>query len=148
MPKYGTKSMERLETCEEGIQHVFKQVIRFVDNTIIEGHRSIQRQQELYNTVLPNGQRLTHIDGVTQLGKHNYDPSKAVDALPWPIEMHGKSAWHDRARCSLFAGFVLGVARYEDVPMRWGGDWDGDWSSANHNFFDGPHFERLEKWQD
>ena len=143
MPKFGEKSKQRLETCHNDIQKVFNEVIKHVDCTIIEGHRTVVRQQELYNTILPDGTRPTNIDGVTTLGNHNYKPSKAVDVLPWPIEIHGVSAWHDRERLCLFAGFVLGIARMKGIVLVSGIDWNRDFSTKDTGLFDGPHFEII-----
>ena len=141
--RYGVASTSRLETCHEQIQVVFKRVIKYVDCSILEGHRSIERQTELYNTVLPDGSRLTKIDGISQKGNHNYDPSRAVDAIPYPGKLHGQSVWHDQPRLCLFAGIVLGIAFSEGVLMRWGGDWQSDGSPRNDTFFDGPHYELV-----
>ena len=139
MFKYSTKSLERLETCDERLQFIMHEALKLqlVDITIIEGHRTLERQQELFNTVLPDGTRLTQIDGITDIGKHNDNPSRAVDAAPYPI------AWNDSGRFCMFAGLVLSIAKSNDIPMRWGGDWDRDFSTLDHNFFDGPHFELM-----
>ena len=44
MPKFGSKSRERLATCDERLQKVFNEVIKHVDCSILEGHRIAERQ--------------------------------------------------------------------------------------------------------
>jgi len=56
--------------------------------------------------------------------------------------------WGDRERQTLFAGFVLGIARGLGIKIRWGGDWDQDWdregdptADPHQTFNDWPHWE-------
>ena len=127
MAKFGKRSKERLATCDERLQKVFNEVIKYVDCSVLEGHRSAERQDKLYE------------EGKTKVrypkGRHNASPSLAVDVVPYPID------WHDRERFHLFSGFVLGLARGMGINLRWGGDWDQDFEVADNRFDDFPHFE-------
>ena len=127
MPRFGKRSKERLATCEKDLQMVFNEVIKYVDCSILEGHRSKDRQNALYE------------DGKTKVrypnGRHNASPSRAVDVTPYPVD------WADRERQTLFAGFVLGVANQMGIELRWGGDWDQDFEVKDNRFDDFPHFE-------
>ena len=127
MPRFGRKSKERLATCEEDLQVLFKEVIKYVDCSILEGHRGKDRQNALYK------------EGKTKVlyprGRHNADPSRAVDVVPYPVD------WEDRERMTLFAGFVLGIASQMGLNIRWGGDWDQDFEVQDNKFDDFPHFE-------
>ena len=127
MPKFGKRSKERLATCDERLQEVFNEVIKFVDCSVLEGHRGQERQDQLY------------IEGKTKVkypnGRHNSKPSHAVDCTPYPID------WADRERQTLFAGFVIGLARAKGIKLRWGGDWDMDFQVMDNRFDDFPHFE-------
>ena len=127
MPRFGRKSKERLATCDERLQEVFNEVIQFVDCSVLEGHRSQERQDKLYD------------EGKTKVkfprGRHNSNPSRAVDVTPYPVD------WEDRERQTLFAGFVLGIARAKGIKLRWGGDWDMDFKVMDNRFDDFPHFE-------
>lgn len=109
------------------LQRLFSEVVKDFDCTIIEGHRSPERQEELFR------------QGKSQLragqSKHNANPSLAVDVAPYPID------WTDEKRFFLFAGYVMGIADTLAIPIRWGGDWDGDWNWKNQGFDDLPHFE-------
>ena len=127
MPRYSNKSKERLASCYERLQDVFNEVIKYVDCSILEGHRSKERQNKLYDE---NRTKVKYPNG-----RHNSSPSKAVDVTPYPVD------WEDRERQTLFAGFVLGLARNMGIRLRWGGDWDMDFQVMDNRFDDFPHFE-------
>lgn len=127
MPRFGNKSKKNLATCDERLQKIFNEVIKHVDCSVLEGHRDEYRQNKLYE------------EGKTKvrfpMGRHNTNPSRAVDVTPYPID------WEDRERQTLFAGFVLGIARSMGIKLRWGGDWDQDFQVSDNRFDDFPHFE-------
>ena len=127
MPKFGKNSKKRLATCDEKLQRVFNEVIKHVDCSVLEGHRDAERQDKLFE------------EGKTQVkypkGRHNSSPSNAVDITPYPVD------WKDRERQTLFAGFVLGIAKGMGIVLRWGGDWDSDFQVMDNRFDDFPHFE-------
>ena len=106
-------------------------MIKHVDCSILEGHRSGERQNKLYD------------EGKTKVkfpkGRHNNNPSLAVDVARYPID------WDDRERHTLFAGFVIGIARGMGIDLRWGGDWNRNWDTADNRFDDFPHFEIYER---
>ena len=127
MPYFSKRSKSRLSTCDERLQEVFTEVVKHVDCSILEGHRSKERQNKLYD------------EGRTKVkypnGRHNSSPSKAVDVTPYPVD------WEDRERQTLFAGFVIGIGRSMGYNLRWGGDWDMDFQVMDNRFDDFPHFE-------
>jgi len=127
MPKFSKRSRERLKSCDKRLQDVFNEVIKYVDCSIIEGHRSEERQNKLLK------------EGKTKVaypkGRHNSFPSRAVDVVPYPVD------WNDRERFHLFSGFVLGVACRMGVVLRWGGDWNMNFEVDDNMFDDFPHFE-------
>ena len=127
MPYFGKTSKKRLSTCDSKLQKVFNEVIKHVDCSILEGHRDKDRQNKLYE------------EGKTKVkypnGRHNRQPSSAVDVTPYPVD------WKDRERQTLFAGFVIGVASQMGINLRWGGDWDQDFQVIDNRFDDFPHFE-------
>ena len=130
MPNFGKKSRDQLATCDNRLQMVFNEVIKYVDCSILEGHRDKERQNQLY------------IEGKTKVkypdGRHNSIVSNAVDVTPYPVD------WADRERQTLFAGFVIGIARSMGITLRWGGDWDMDFQVMDNRFDDFPHFEVKE----
>tara|TARA_Y100001973_G_C5200156_1_gene337043 strand:+ start:1761 stop:2153 length:393 start_codon:yes stop_codon:yes gene_type:complete len=130
MPKFGVNSRDKLSSCDERLQKVFNEVIKHIDCSVLEGHRSGERQDKLFEL------------GRTKVkypnGRHNAFPSNAVDVTPYPID------WEDRERQTLFAGFVLGTAKAMGITLRWGGDWDRDYQVQDNKFDDFPHFEIVE----
>ena len=131
MPRFGRRSKERLATCDNRLQDVFNEVIKHVDCSVLEGQRDEERQNKLFD------------EGKTKVrfpnGRHNASPSRAVDVTPYPVD------WDDRERQTLFAGFVLGIARSMGIKLRWGGDWDMDFEVQDNRCDDFPHFEIKEK---
>ena len=135
MFKFGIISSENLETCCDELQTVAHEVIKYYDFSVIEGHRSIVRQGKLFR------EGKTTIDGISQIGKHNYEPSQAFDLLPYPAVLHGVNIWADRPRFYLFMGLVNGIALSNGIILRFGIDWDSDGSVVDQSFHDCPHVE-------
>jgi len=127
MPRFGKKSKERLNTCDEDLIALFNEVIKYFDCSVLEGYRGKEKQNKYFD------------EGKSKLkypeGRHNKKPSNAVDVVPYPID------WDDRERMSYFAGFVKGVAFTMGIPIRWGGDWNNNNDLKDNNFDDLPHFE-------
>lgn len=130
MPYFSARSKNNLSQCDERLQRLFNEVIKHFDCSVIEGHRSKDRQNQMVEAGMSK-LRWPH-------SKHNQTPSLAVDVVPYPID------WHDRQRFYLFGGFVLGIASQLSIPIRWGGDWDGDKKWRDQSFHDLPHFEIKE----
>ena len=130
MPRFGSKSRKNLETCDERLQKVFNEVVKTYDCTVTCGYRGEEDQNKAFE------------DGRSKVkyphGRHNSDPSTAVDVYPYPVSMKGLD------RMTHFAGFVLGTAKSMGINLIWGRDWDSDWFLNDRNntrFRDYPHFE-------
>lgn len=130
MYKFSRTSRKKLESCDPRLQKIFNEVIRHWDCTILEGTRTKEVQDEYYRT---GKSKLKYPNS-----KHNGNPSKAIDAVPYPID------WSDIERFRAFGGFVLGVAATLGIKLRWGGDWDGDKNFKDQSFIDMPHFELVD----
>jgi len=140
MAHFGKTSKHKLSTAHNDLQILFNEVIKHYDCTILEGYRSIERQKALFDA------GRSKIDGIYKKGKHNYQPSRAVDVAPWPID------WNNIKRFYYFGGFVLGVADMllKDGKMsytvRWGGNWHGriyNRDLQKQSFNDLVHFELI-----
>ena len=131
MFKYSNKSEKELSTTHFLIQKIFDEAIKYVDITILEGHRDEEKQNEYFNK------------GVSKVkfpnSKHNSNPSMAVDATPHRIN------FKDLIRLSHFTGFMLGISKplLENTGCRLisGIDWDADFNIKEHGFLDYPHFQ-------
>lgn len=137
MPKFSQKSFSKLSTCHHDLQVLFFEVIKSFDCTILVGYRDQADQEKAF------------AEGNTKLhyphGKHNHQPSMAVDVTPYPIDFNNEklAIW--------FGGYVLGIAqKLKDEgkmthSIRWGGSWDGLGKlDTVHQLNDAGHFELVE----
>ena len=140
MPSFSKASLEKLDTCDPRLQMIFKEVVRYVDCTILCGHRGQKEQDEAF------------AKGLSKLkwpnGEHNKVPSRAVDVAPYPVKWGEQGTAEQRkkdiARFYFFAGYVKSVADNMSIKLRWGGDWDSDLDFNDQNFDDLPHFELID----
>ncbi|MGB0683388.1 MAG: M15 family metallopeptidase [Magnetovibrionaceae bacterium] len=131
MPQFGKTSRARLETCDPRLQEILnKAIAEGPDFSVLCGHRNEADQ----NKAVAEGRSKTP----WPRSKHNGLPSKAVDIAPYPID------WNDTNRFRVMAGYVMGVAAGLGYKLRWGGDWDRDFSEEDERFRDLPHFELVE----
>lgn len=122
-------SKTKLLQCDTHLQEICHTVSAFFNFTVLEGHRSKERQEQLF----AEGKTKVHYPA----GKHNHMPSLAIDIAPYPVD------WQDRARFFMLAGMMLAVAHARGIRLRWGGDWDGDGDTQDQRFDDLVHFEIL-----
>lgn len=123
-----------------------------VDYSIIEGHRTMTRQRELYaigRTKYRNRRTVTNADGVDKKSKHQTEPSIASDIMVYSSNsaFKHKTAW-DEKHLSYLAGVFDSVAQelYDKGEIthlvRWGGNWDNDGViQYDQKFNDMPHLE-------
>ena len=130
MPKFSKKSLDRLAQLDPALQSILHVAIKYgPDFTILTGHRRRREQEE----AVRKGLSRVHWPN----GKHNSLPSTAVDIAPWPIDWgEGKSrpARETQEAINRFrrlCSFIMGVAVGMGVELRWGGDWDRDWSELD-----------------
>ena len=138
MPSYSASSLEKLSTCVLPIQRLMLEVVKHRDNSILEGFRGEELQHKYFL------EKKSKLDWPN--GNHNKNPSQAVDSVPYPIDwtkVTKDDKWAINAMCE-YAGFVLGVAAMMEIPIRWGGDWDGDGDLSDQQFHDLPHYETIE----
>ncbi len=135
MPKFSQDSFSKLSTCHIELQTLFYEVIRSFDCTVLEGHRGQAEQDAAFEK---GNSKLKWPDG-----KHNGQPSTAIDVAPYPIN------WVNEKRFYWFAGYVLGIAERMKAEgkmtysVRWGGDWDCDKDFTDQTFNDLVHFELV-----
>ena len=125
MPKFGKKSIERLEGVNPRLRLVLKELVKIMDVTIIEGVRSQERQDKLVAEGKSKTKFSKHIEG------------KAVDLAPYPID------WEDRDTFYYMGGMLRGIGQQMNIPVRYGGDWDSDGNTKDNNFDDLVHVELL-----
>lgn len=138
MPTFSEVSRQRLATCDLRLQDILNEVIKYVDFTILEGHRGREAQERAF------------ADGKSKLhyphGKHNSLPSRAVDIAPWLPDV--RIDWKDVVAMGRLMGFVQLIAMQKGIKLRFGLDWDGDWRTVDRDpdedFLDAPHIELVD----
>jgi len=146
MPHFGKSSKSSLDTCHPILQDVLNKAIKLIDFSVLEGIRSDERQNEMFNT---GRSSLKAGEGMHNFGKTHPqfkpDPSNvslAVDIMPWPQNINDISVWEksESNRFIQLCCLILGIAYEMGVILRWGGDWKGDFI-FNESFIDYPHLE-------
>jgi hypothetical protein len=61
-----------------------------------------------------------------------------VDLIP------SATGWDDHGNQCLLAGLVLATAAQLNIKIRWGGDWNRDWTMNTQRQWDAAHFELME----
>jgi len=154
--KLGTTSKKRLNTCHSDIIKIITMAISVskIDFGIAEGYRSIEKQQAYYaigRTVDLHRKPITNVDGINNIGKHNLDPSEAVDLYVWhPNRETRLKIAYDKMHLSYVAGIIDACAEilYKQGEIthviRWGANWDKDLIiDYDQDFDDFPHFELV-----
>ena len=142
----GAKSKDQLVTCNDKLINLFRTVIHYHDCSILEGHRSNEKQTKLYNAGKSKSK--------AGESKHNIYPSIAIDVVPYPLpnnwgaidlKLRDKISYQSRelGEFYYFAGLVKGIAISKGIEIRWGGDWNSNNELNDQSFFDLPHFELL-----
>lgn len=134
--KFGSTSLSRLETCDMKLYRLLNLAISRspIDFGIAEGHRTLQRQNELFK------KGLSKIDGINQIGKHNSNPSKAVDVYAF---VNGKASWEVHHLC-IIIGVIFSCADELNIKIRSGANWDMDGEfMTDQRFIDLPHIELI-----
>jgi len=139
VPRFSQFSKRKLDQCHIDLQIIFEELINFYDCTILEGHRSEERQAELFRT----GKSMVEFPN----SKHNAEPSMAVDVAPYPVNWSNKPK--NLARYYQMSGAVLAlVEKLLDEKrithkVRYGGDWNSSQSFDDQSFDDLVHFELV-----
>lgn len=147
MYSFGKRSRSRLDTCHPDMILIMEEVIKIYDFSVLEGLRTLEQQQEYYET------GRSKLDGINKKSKHQDDgsgKSRAIDIMPFKKGSNAFSGKEkDNRRFYYLAGLVKGTAErlLEEGKIshkiRWGGDWDSDDIYSDQNFDDLPHFELI-----
>lgn len=129
MAKFGKKSKALLALAHPDLVKVANAAIKITDFSVICSQRDDVQQTYLFNAGLS---KVEYPDS-----RHNKKPAEALDLLPYPVD------WKDEKRFYLLAGVILAMAKNLGIPIRWGGDWDGDGDTTDQTFMDLGHFELL-----
>lgn len=127
MPTLSKLSLQRLETCDQRLQDVVKAAIKRIDFTVLCGFRNKQDQNDAFERGFskvkwPNG-------------RHNKQPSQAVDLAPYPID------WRNLDRFKAMMMIVKDEGAKLNVPLRFGMDFNQNDIIGDDKFIDWPHVE-------
>lgn len=159
MYSYGSKSQSVKETLCEELALVADDVIQVYNISLIEGHRTKEKQDHYFET------------GASKLkfpnSKHNTYPSDALDAWPYVevlagVPVHTALSGHPDQIAELskktgytkeriwqlilqeyatMKGVFMAMAYKRGIKLRFGDDWDGDHDRLDQSFIDLPHME-------
>ncbi len=119
MYRLSERSRDRLEGVHSRLVNVVEEAILLteVDFTVLEGLRTVERQQELYAAGASRTMNSYHLTG------HAVDLGAYVGGtVRWDWPLYHQIAWAMKT-----------AARHQNTPIVWGGDWE--------TFKDGPHFQ-------
>ena len=134
--KLSRNSRTRLETCDFALQFLVRELSQFMDISVIEGHRTHARQNELFAKGASRSK--------AGQSKHNTTPSRAVDICPADapqLWLKGKDLQRERYEEMWLK--LKSIADAHDIAVRWGGDWDRDGDFRDQKFNDLVHIERV-----
>lgn len=145
MAQFSKQSLERLATCHPDIVKICNLVIHEYDFTVLEGSRSDLLQQKYFK------EGKSKLDGINKRSKHQVtklEPlSMAIDISPYPVDFSNN---HKKlARFYQLSGFMFMASKFlYDIGeikhlLRWGGDWNSNFSFDDNSFDDLPHFELV-----
>ena len=120
---FSLQSLSSLQGVDIRLQDLAFKVLQIHDCKVTEGLRT-EAQQRIYVA-----------KGASKTMNSRHLTGHAIDMYPYPID------WNNFKRFYYFAGLVMATAYWMDVPIRWGGDWDGDNDLDDQNFNDLGHFE-------
>lgn len=136
---------ERSESSLVGVHPYLVRVVRLAHRmmcddapglsfVVTEGLRSVERQRALVSSGASRTMNSYHLPRVTRLGEYGCAVDLAAHVadigIRWDWPLYPRIARRMKA-----AAAELGHA------ITWGGDWDGDGSSDDERFKDGPHFQ-------
>lgn len=133
--KFSQRSLNNLIGVHPDLTKLINEAIRNtpIDFTIVEGVRTVKRQQDLYAQGRTEpGQIVTNVDGITTLSNHQPKIDgygHAVDLYPYFNKSVQVNAVNE---LKIIAGHILSVSCQLGIKIEWGGNW---------KMRDYPHFE-------
>lgn len=133
MSSLDAASAARLRAAHPLLQRLFGAVAARTPIIILASQRGRAAQEEAFR----KGNSKAHFGD----SAHNWSPSVALDVAPKPLD------WNDRKAFIALSVIVFEEARRLEIPIRWGGDWNGNGVLTDEKLSDLPHYE-LKPWRD
>lgn len=125
MPKFSSKSLDRLAECAVPIQHLMVRAITKKDFSVLCAYRGKIEQDAAYKK------------GTSKLkypnSKHNKTPSEAIDIAPYPLNWKDINSFIELSNIIKETWNEMPDAEKEGWRLEWGGDWV--------SFRDYPHYQ-------
>lgn len=131
MPTFSAASEASLAKCLPQLQAIARAAIKEIDFKVLDSTRGRAAQEKAF---AQGNSKVRFGDSA-----HNYVPAVAFDLFPAPYD------WNNRQAFINLSKVILRVAKEQGVPLRWGGDWNGDGNLSDG--WDMPHYE-LTPWRD
>ena len=141
MYKLSNYSLNNLNGVHPSLVACVKRAIEITeqDFRVIEGVRTPQRQQELYEqgrtkpgpivTWTLKSRHMPYSDGY----------GHAVDLVPYPVD------WNDTKKFDIIASAMFTAAKEIGIRIRWGNDWNMNGVLRESGESDAPHFELVKE---
>lgn len=132
--KFGNRSRQNRSRVHPDLVKICDEVLalNIFDFGIVSGYRGQDEQNKLF------------FEGRSQVewpdSKHNKDPSEAFDFV---LYINGNANWDNTNSWYMAIGIFRAVAVVHNIPIRVGGDWDGDFSTKDQTFFDLGHIQLV-----
>lgn len=131
MPTFGAASSAALLKCHPKLQLVAHEAIKEIDFRVLDATRGRADQERAF----AGGKSKARFGQ----SAHNYVPAIAFDLFPAPYD------WNNRQSFINLSKVILRISKEKGVPLRWGGDWNGDGNLSDG--WDMPHYE-LTPWRE
>lgn len=137
MPSFSFESRCKLSSLHPKLQRLVNNAIKYIDFSILETHRTEEKQKELFEKGATK----------TMQSKHLPYPSLAVDIAPYPypdLSEKNPNRLVELEQVYYMAGFIKGLAQGMDIKIRVGSDWNGNNDIRDDKFQDAWHIELTE----
>ena len=124
-------SQERLDQCCDDLKSIVKELLHYMDVSVLEGERTKSDQEKYYKKGTSNA----------KFGQspHNYHPSLAVDIIPYPVPKTSNGEWDNNSEIwDDMSMLVKEISKELGIDITWGGDFK--------SLVDKPHFE-IANWK-
>lgn len=128
MPSFGRRSRQERDSCATDLQAVLDDAIKYVNFSVIHGHRNEEAQNEAFSRGRSRNRWPT--------SRHNSVPSEAFDIVPYP---GGYEASYERFY--ELATYIYASATRKGVSLEWGGHWK-NYTGKGDNDRDWAHWQR------
>jgi predicted DNA-binding protein (UPF0251 family) len=131
--KFDATSAKRMAAAHPLLQKLLTAARQKIAFTILESQRGKAAQEKAFNA----GNSKAHFGQ----SAHNWSPAIAVDIAPIPLD------WNKREPFIALSKVILPLAKEMKIPIRWGGDWNGNGILTDEKLSDLPHYE-LHPWRE